>query len=595
MKKFLLALIIAISMPSFSTACEVGVEKNCSHGITLYGDLKYPADFKNFDYVNPEAPKTGEIRLAVTNSFDSLNPFVLKGVSAPGVTSVYDSLLTSSADEPFSYYGLLAKAIKKEEGKVTFYLRNEAKFANGEALTAKDVKFTFDTLIEKGHPLYQQYYADIESINIDDNAVTFTLKKGHNRDLPIDIGSQAIFSKKFYTENDFLDSAKILPVGSGAYQVSEFDVGKFIKLKLRDNYWAKDLPVNVGRANFQYMRYDTYRDYTVLVEAIKSGEYDFRQENVSKNWANAYNIDAVKNGELIREEIPHKLPTGMQAFLFNTRNPIFQDIKVRQAIGYAFDFEWINKNIFYDAYSRNDSYFSNSEFASEGKISEDEMALLEQFAEDIPPAVFDSIHVNPKTNGSGKNRKQLRTAKKILQQAGYKLGDDGILAHEKTGLKLEFEIIIRQSVFERVFAPFIQSLEKLGIKATLKKIDTAQFKERTDKYDYDMIVTVLGVGNSPSFEQYSRYHSSQVDIEGGDNLIGVNNPAVDFLVENLVKAENLNDLKLYSQALDRVLLNSYYVVPNWNVRSFRLIYWNKFGKPETRPAYGIGMDTWWIK
>jgi len=566
------------------------------HGIAMFGKPKYGSEFTHFDYVNPEAPKGGDLNLAAIGSFDSLNPYILKGVAANGVSSIYDSLLVSSDDEPFSKYGLLAKSIKLAEDRswVEFELRPEAKWHDGKPITADDVVFSFETLTTKGHPVFRSYYREVTAAEkLGEYKVRFTFKDGSNRELPLIIGQMAILPKHYYEAVDFTKTTLEPPLGSGPYKIDSVDPGKSIRYARVDNYWAKNLPVNKGRYNFDFITYDYYRDATVAVEAFKAGEYDFREENISKVWNTAYDMPEIKDGLVIKNEIPHRIPTGMQAFVFNTRLSKFSDARVRKALAYAFDFEWTNKNLFNGAYTRTESYFSNSDFASSGLPEGKELELLKQFRDKLPDEVFTKEYHPPLTDGSGNSRNNLLIARDMLKEADWEISE-GSLTNSKTGEKMEIEFLLSSPAFERVIGPMILNLKKLGIKATMRTVDSAQYIKRQESFDFNVVVNVFGQSNAPGNEQIDYWHSSRANIKGSNNLAGVKDPVIDFLTEKLVKASTKEELLAATHALDRVLLHGYYVIPNWHVRVFRVIYWNKFDLPKIFPLYSLGIENWWI-
>ncbi|MFN5351785.1 MAG: extracellular solute-binding protein [Alphaproteobacteria bacterium] len=552
--------------------CEEGYR--CGYAFSLYGEPKYKDNFQHLDYVNPNAPKGGRIKYAEIGTFNSLNPFVMKGVPASGITSIYDSLLTQTLDEPFSYYGLVADytQIALDNKSVIFHLNERAKFHDGSQITAKDVKFTFDTLISKGHITYKNYLRDVEKCEvINKSTVKYSFKTNKNREIAFVVGSLPILSSKFYEKNDFANSDFISPLGSSAYRLDSFTAGKTITYKRVDNYWAKDLPIQKGLNNFDYLQYDYYRDVSIAIEAFKAGEYDIREENIAKIWNSAYNIPQVEKGEIIKETIPHKIPTGMQAFVFNLRRDKFRDKPLRQAISYAFDFEWTNKNLFNGAYKRTKSFFSNSDFASKG---------------------FEL----PVNDGSGNNRKYLIQAKNILESSGYYIKDFKLIYpknHPLSGKAVAFEILLNSNSFERVLAPFVKNLRLLGIEATIKTIDTAQYSKKTDDFNYDMIVNVFGASLAPGNEQFNYWHSKSADNKGSGNVSGIKNAKIDGLVEKIINTTDYAKLKNLTKQLDLLLLQEYIVIPNWNITDFRIIHWNKFGKPKTRPTYALGVGSWW--
>jgi microcin C transport system substrate-binding protein len=567
------------------------------HALSPFGDVKYPADFEHFDYVNPNAPKGGTLRQHDIGTFDSLNGFILKGSPAIGLGAIYDTLLESSNDEPFSRYGLLAKEVMVASDKrsVRFRLRPEARWHDGQKITADDVVFSFNILMEKGHPLYQQTYRDVEKAEaLSPSEVKFSFKTDENRELPLLVGELPIIPKHFWKDKDFSKSGTaIMPLGSGPYKILDFAPGHSIRYQRVKDYWAKDLPVNRGRNNFDIMSFDYYRDATVALEAFKAGAYDLRLENVARDWARAYNFPAMRNGRAKKETIPHAIPTGMQSFVFNTRKAQFQDVRVREALNLAFDFEWANKTLFFGLYTRNQSYFANSFYAAGGKPTGTELELMEPLRSLIPGQAFETIFTNPITDGTGFNRRNLLRARTLLEQAGWKI-KDGILVNAK-GEPFHFQILLSAPNFERVAAPFLKNLKRLGINASMRTVDASQYQKRLQTYDYDMIMHVFNQSLFPGNEQLAYWHSSRADIPGGANMAGIKNPAVDVLTEKLVAAKDLETLIASARALDRTLLWNYYVIPNWHTRNFRIAYWNKFGRPERLPIYSIGLENWWMK
>lgn len=566
-------------------------------GISIFGDLKYPANFQHFDYVNPGAPKGGQIKYGVEGTFNSLNPFILKGIPAAGIEMIFDTLMENSADEISSKYGLVAQSamVADDKKSITFKLRKIARFNDGSKITADDVIFSFNTLREKGHPSYSLIYRDVlEAKKINDYEVKFIFKNNKNRELPLMLASLPVLSQKYYSEHQFDKSTSESPLGSGAYKIKAMEPGKSITYERVKNYWAQNLPVNIGRNNFDIIKYDYYRDNNVLVEAFKAGEYDFRQENIARNWATAYNIDKVKNGQIIKKEITHSLPSPMQAFVFNLRKEKFQDRNLRQAVALAFDFEWVKDKIFYGSYTRTNSFFSGSEFASSGLPNAAELEVLNKFKNKIPPEVFNQKFILPKSDGSGYNRANLLKAEKILENAGYYL-ENGKLIDPKTSKPIEIEFLINTKSFQMVVAPMIKNLEKLGIKAKMRMVDENQYENRLKNYDYDIIVSIFASGMVPGDELFSYWHSSQKNVVGGNNMAGVDNKAVDYLVEKISKTQNKDDLKVLTKSLDRILLWNFYVIPQWHNQSYRILYQNKFAMPKKTPPYSLATDTWWVK
>jgi microcin C transport system substrate-binding protein len=566
------------------------------HGLAMHGQPKYGPDFKHFDYVNPNAPKRGDVKLATTGSFDSFNGFIIKGESAAGIGGIYDTLLTSSADEAFTEYGLLAESVETPEDRswVQFVLRKEARWHDGKPITADDVIWTFNTLVEKGQPFYRFYYGSVERVEkIDERTVRFSFKAGENRELPLIMGQIAVLPKHYWQDKDFAKTTLEPPLGSGAYKIDSFEPGRFVKYRRVTDYWGRDLPVNVGKDNFDTLRYDYYRDATVQVEAFKAGEFDFRAENASKSWATAYDFPALDKGLVKKEEIKHNRGAGMQGYIFNTRRAIFNDARVRQALAAAFDFEWSNRNLFYGQYKRTRSYFDNSELTSKGLPSKEELAILEPYRGRIPDEVFTTEYNPPKTKGDGRIRSNLKTGDALLKEAGWIIKDKKRINAE-TGEALEFEIMLISPALERVTLPMVKNLERLGVKARVRTVDTAQYLRRLETFDFDMITFVFGQSLSPGNEQRGYWGSEAAGQNGSRNFIGLKDPVIDELVEKLIAAPDRKSLITHTKALDRVLQWGHYVIPHWHLDYDRLVYWNKFQRPETTPLRGAQFSTWWI-
>lgn len=580
--------------PSPAPSNDAGVVR--SHGLSIYGDLKYPAGFGHFDYVNPAAPKGGEVRLSAVGTWDTLNPFVIKGVPAAGIGEVFETLMVSSLDEPNSEYGLVAESVEvpADRSWVAFTLRGEARFHDGRPMTVDDVVWTFDTLREKGRPFFRAYYKSVSRAEaVDRRTVRFSFSEGMNRELPLIVGQLPVLSKAYWQGRDFTRTTLDPPLGSGAYRVETAEQGRSITYRRVPDYWAATLPVNVGRDNFDVIRYDYYRDATVALEAFKAGAYDFRQENSSKNWATAYDFPAVARGYVKKEQIKNEVPTGMQAFAYNTRRPFFSDPRVRHALSYAFDFEWTNLHLFYGAYQRTKSYFSNSELASRGLPGPDELAILEPYRGRIPDAVFTRVYEPPSTNGSGHIRANVVTALGILAEAGWTIRDQR-LVHGATGAPMRFEILLNDQTWERISLPFVKNLARLGVDARLRVVDTPQYQYRTDNFDFDVLVNVWGESLSPGNEQRNYWGSRAAAEPGSDNLAGIKDPVVDALIDQVIAAPNRPQLIARTRCLDRVLLWGHYVIPQWHIQDFRVAYWNKFGRPAVAPKYALGFDTWWV-
>lgn len=568
------------------------------HALALHGNPKYSSDFKNFDYVNPDAPKGGTLHQYALGTFDSLNPFIVKGNPAP--MPIYQSLMSGTLDEAFTEYGDLAASVEMPEDRswVIFNLRPEAKWNDGVALTADDVVWTFNTLIKEGRPMYRAYYADVTKAEaLSPTRVKFTFKVSNNRELPLIMGQMTVLPKHYWTAagHNFSDTTLTPPVGSGPYQVGEIKAGQSIQFDRVQNWWGKDLPINKGRFNFDHLVYEYYRDANVAFEAFIGGRYDVRQENIAKIWATGYDVPAVKSGQIKKEEIQNQVPQGFQGFGYNTRRPVFKDRAVREALAYAFDFEWSNKQFAYGSYTRDRSYFANSEMEAKGLPDAAQLKILEPFRGQIPDEVFTKEYQPPKTDGSGDLRANLKHAADILDAAGYKLGPDSVRVG-KDGQALKFEILLEQDAFERWLAPMVQNLKKIGVIATIRTIDASQLKNRTDHFDYDMIIVRQGQSNSPGNEQRDFFGSDTVDQPGTLNVMGVRSPAVDAIIRNIVMAKTRDELVENCRALDRVLQWGFYMIPNWYMSPWRVAYWDKFGRPSTTPPYGLPVDdAWWAK
>ena len=584
--RFLIAaLFLLVATPVFAQ----------SHGIALHGAPKYPPSFTHFDYVNPDAPKGGELRLEALGTYDTVNPYTLKGVAAEGAGMVFETLMAASMDEPFSQYGWIAQSVSVAPDRtwIAYQLRPEAKFNDGSPITADDVIFSYETLRDKGHPFYRSYYKDVvKAEKIGTNEVRFTFRDATNAELPMIMGQLPVMSKKFWAGKDFAATTLTPILGSGPYEIDVITPGRSISYKRVKNWWAKDLPANRGRYNFDTVRYDYYRDATVALEGFFAGRYDFRLENSAKNWALEYTTPAVKDGLIQKEALKNELPAGMQGFIMNNRRPIFQDKRVREALGYAFDFEWSNKTLAYGAYKRTSSFFENSELAAHGVPSPAELKIFESYRGKVPDEVFIKDFVPPVTDGSGDNRDNMKKAAELLKQAGWVMKNGQLVNAE--GKPFTFEIIDAQPLFERWTQPFLRNLERLGIKANFRMIDTSQYQNRMDNFDYDMTIAVFSQSLSPGNEQFDYWSSSKADVKGSRNTIGVRDPVVDDLLEKLVHATTREDLVTVCHALDRVLLWNYYVIPHWHIGSYRIAYWDMFSKPAIAPKYGLNVvDAWW--
>ena len=570
------------------------------HGVAMHGDVKYPADFSHFDYTNEKAPKGGTLKLGVvSDNFDSFNPYIIKGIPAAGVGYLFQSLLEGSSDEAFSAYGLIAEKVDmpKDRSSVTFFINPLAKFSDGSPITAKDVEFSFNTLTkhEKAQPFYNAYYADVSEVKIvNPLTIQFLFSTNENKELPLILGQIPILSQAYWSKNDFGKATLDIPVGNGPYSVKSFQPGRSVTLERNKDYWANDLPINIGRYNFDQITYEYYKDNTVALEAFKAGEFDFRVERTARNWANSYNGPKFDSGELRKEEVKHERPAGMQAFVLNTRRDIFKDAKVRQALAYAFDFEWTNQNLFNSQYARNSSYFENSELASSGLPTKAELAILAPFKKQLPSSIFEQAYQVPNTTKPSSLRKNLRSAIKLLKEAGWAI-TDGKLTNQISGKKLSFEFLLSQKDFERIILPFSKNLEKLGIDTTVRVIDTSQFINRRRSFDFDVIVSSFGQSNSPGNEQREYWHSSKANTPGSRNMAGIESPVIDQLIDLVISAPDRESLVNRTRVLDRVLLAGHYVIPNWYNPIERIAFTKQLARPEISPKSGVDIDTWWFK
>jgi microcin C transport system substrate-binding protein len=578
---------------STSVAAEGG-----RHGLSAFGDLKYPADFTHFGWVNPDAPKGGRIATIGTGAlttFDSFNGFILKGDAAQGLELLFDSLMTRATDEPDAVYGLVARSAElAADGKsVTFRLRPEAKFADGSPLTADDVVFTLTTLKEKGHPSYRVLLRDVVEAQTPDPATVRYLFTGTQiRDLPLTVASLPVLSKAYYATRDFEQTSLDPPLGSGPYKLGDFKQGTFVSYRRRPDYWAKDLPVTRGRFNFDEVRYEYYRDRTAALESFKAGAYDLREEFTSRDWATGYDVPAVRQGRIVLLTLPDENPSGAQGFFLNTRRPKLADARVRKALDYAFDFEWTNKNIFYGLYKRTESFFENSEMKATGKPSAAELALLEPFRAQLPAEVFESPYTAPVSDGSGQDRKLLREATRLLSEAGYEV-KGGKLADAR-GETLSLEFLITDPVSERILLPYVKNLEALGIAASVRRIDPAQYERRVKAFDFDVVTTRYVLRLTPGTEMRNFWSSEAAKTEGSFNLAGISQPAVDALIAKAVEAKSREELLTATRALDRVLRAGHYWVPQWYKAAHNIAYWDKFQRPAQKPRYDRGiLDSWW--
>jgi microcin C transport system substrate-binding protein len=578
------ALALLVGVGSLLPAAAQGFK----HGLSAFGDLKYPADFQHFDWVNPGAPKGGRLSTIGTlarTTFDSFNAFIVRGDPAQGLEYVYDSLMTASLDEPDAVYGLVASSaeVAPDLGAVTFRLRPQATFADGSALTAEDVVFTFFALKDKGHPLYRVQLADVLNAEaVDAATVRYTLSGTQRRDLPLLIAQLPILSKRYYATREFDATTLEPPLGSGPYRVSDFKPGTFVSYRRREDYWGKDLPVNRGRFNFDELRFEYYRDRTAELESLKAGAFDLREEFTARDWMTAYDVPAVKAGRLLRLILPDERPAGAQGFFLNTRREKLADVRVRQALDYAFDFEWANKNIFYGLYARTESFFENSNLKASGLPGADELALLEPFRDRLPAEVFAAPYTSPVSEGTGTDRKLLATAARLLSAAGWEVRD-GKRVNAK-GEVLELEFLIVDPAMERVLSAYVKN----------RRVDPAQYERRHKTFDFDVVSTRFALRATPGTELRAFWGSEAAGTEGSYNLAGVADPVIDALLNKLAGAKSRDGLLTSARALDRVLRAGHYWVPQWYRPFHYIVYWNKYDRPAVKPRYERGViQSWW--
>ena len=593
-----LAVSFGVALPLAAVPQAHAQETVTTNGLSLIGEPKYAPDFTHFDYVNPDAPKGGRLRQALYGTFDSLNPFVVKGKPGP-VTLIYDTLMADSMDEPSAEYGLVAKSVTYPEdfGWVEFDLHDIARWHDGKPVTAADVIFSFEALTAN-HPHYAGYYANVTKAEaLSDHKVRFTFDQTGNRELPLIMGQLPVLPAHYWDGSDGRDITQTTlepPLGSGPYRITDVTPGRKVVFERVADYWGRDLPVNRGKNNFDLMVYEFFLDNTAMLEAFKGDRYDVRVENSAKSWATEYDFPAVKDGRVVLQTFTSKVPSPMQAFVFNTRREKFADIRVRQAFNLAFDFEWMNKNIFFDQYTRTDSFFEGSELEATGLPSPKELELLEPLRGQVPEEVFTQDFENPTNPDTRAVRANLRKAAGLLREAGWVV-TDGKLVNGTSGEAMTVEFLLQSPSFERVVLPFKQSLERLGIEASVRTVDTSQYQAREETFDFDIIVDSFSQSLSPGNEQRDFWGSEGADKEGARNTIGIKDPAVDALIEKIIFAPDRETLVAASRALDRVLLWNHYVIPQWwsPLRSAR---WNRFGLPDTLPDYAPlgGFPTvWW--
>lgn len=611
------SVLCAVLTSVWRPAAAAETETYRGHGMAMHGDLKYPAGFDHFEYARPDAPRGGRLRLGAIGGYDSFNGFILRGTAAEGLELLYDTLLVEAADEAFSCYGRLAESMEvpPDRSWVAFDLRPEARWHDGRPITADDVVFTFNSLREKGHPQIRFYYQSVSGIEkLGERRVRFVFKPGEtNREMPLIVGQLSVLPKHYWETRDLAATTLEPPLGSGPYRIKAFEPNRYVTYERVPDYWGANIPVCKGHYNVAEITFEYYRDQVVLLEAFKAARLDLHIESMAKNWATAYDIPAFRQGLLRKEEIPHRRTAGMQAYVFNLRRPIFRDRRVRLALAGAFDFELSNRKFFYDSYTRCRSYFGNSELEAKGLPEGEELEVLRaldtEFPGQVPPEVF-TTEYNPPSTGpwtdekehSRAMRENLRRAAGLLREAGWSLRrEDRVLVNEAVRdgagrpIPLAFEILLVSPAFERITLPYVQELEKLGVKATVRTVDSAQYENRVDAFDFDMVVHTWGQSLSPGNEQRDMWTSQAAATPGSQNLAGIASPAVDRAVELVIQAADRTSLVNRTRALDRLLQWGHYVVPQWYYGRDRVAYWDKFGRPEVIPLRGgVNPMLWWV-
>lgn len=590
MRKTISGLILAAAMAAPAAAETV----TKTHALSLIGEPQYEEGFAHLDHVNPDAPKGGTLRLSAFGGFDSLHPYIPKGNPSGAAGQAIESLMDTHLGEPSAEYGLIAESVEHPDDYswVIFNLRPEARFHDGSQVTAEDVAFSFEMLKSQGRPFFRYYYRNVVETEIQSpTRIKFSFSESGNRELPQIMGQLPVLSKTWWSTRDFTATTLEAPMGSGPYRVAEVEPNRRIVLERVKDYWGADLGINRGRYNYDRIQYEYFADRTAVLEAFKGYVYDFRNENSSKDWATAYDFPAARKGDVVTALIPHSRPTGMQGFIYNLRRPVFADPVLREALAYAFDFEWANDNLFFGQYTRTESFFSNTELAMRGLPSDAELALLEPLRGQIPDAVFTTEYKPPSTRG-GSIRKNLGAAFGLLKESGYTFENKQLRTPE--GKPVAFEILLADPQFERIVLPFTQNLQRMGVTATIRTVDDAQYQNRIRAFDYDMVVGTISQSESPGNEQRDFFGSEAADRAGSRNLIGLKSEAVDKLIDAIIFAPDREALITATRAMDRVLLHSHLVIPQWHISASRIAYWNKFGRPDKDPKYGPDVLSWWI-
>lgn len=567
------------------------------HGIAMHGEPALPPDFTHLPYANPDAPKGGRITLAIQGTFDSLNPYIVLGVAPPAVSNyVLQSLMMRSQDEPFTLYGLVARSVEMPDDRssVTFHLDPLARFSDGRPLTAEDVRFTFELLKQRGKPFYRSSFGPVKRVEIQDpHRIRFDLSGANDRELPLLIGIMPIFAAHATDPDTFDKTTLTPPLGSGPYLITEVRPGERVVLKRRKDFWGEDLPVLQGLYNFDEIRYDLYRDANTMFEAFKAGLYDYRLEGDPTRWATGYDFPGIQSGRVTRETVPVQLPKGMNGLVFNTRRPLFSDARVREALGFMFDFDWLNRNLFYGLLTRSDSYFAGSELSSADRpAGEIEKRLLASFPGAVREDILEGRWTPPSADGSGRDRDMARKALALLAEAGWTLSNN-VLRNQTTGEPFTFEMLVNSRQQERLALNVAQSLERIGIQARVRLVDDVQYWRRISRFEYDMIQWVWPASASPGNEQRNRWGSTAARKDGSFNYSGATSPAIDGMIDALLTAKTREEFVSSVRALDRVLLSGFYVIPLFYVGDQWLVYDSHLRKPGKAPMFGSFNDVWW--
>jgi microcin C transport system substrate-binding protein len=586
--------LLSLFLLLIGAAAWAAPETIVSHALAMRGKPKYPAGFKNFDYVNPNAPKGGTLTQYTLGTYDSFNRYAQRGDPAIASDAFNDSLMVGSDDEIEVYYGLIAEKVEYDGDYrwIIFHINPNARHQDGRTITAEDVVFSFYKFVDEGVPQFKSYFSLVEKVEaLDRRRAKFTLSES-DKETMISLASLTVLPKHYWESRDFSEPLTDIPIGSGAYTVSDHRMGQYVIYERKKDYWAMDVPVNRGRLNFEFVRYDYYRDQTVAFEAFKAGEYDIRVENEAKKWATQYTGSAIEAGYIKKEDIPHEIPPGMQAFIFNIQRPVFQDRRVRVALNYLMDFEWMNRNIFYDQYTRTRSYFQNTEYAATGLPGREELKILEPIRDKIPEEVFTKEYDPPVTDGSGNIRSEVRQALRLLQEAGWEVRDRQ-LVNVRTGEPFEFELMIYTDTTERIAIPLQKNLERVGITMNIRKVDTSQYLNRWHDHDFDLVSSGFSSHIYPDTTLKISWGSDYIDSTY--NQAAVQDQAVDYLLGGIDEHQGDDEALLYwGRAFDRVLTWNHYVIPQWHLSMFRVASWDKFSRPAVRPKYTLGIDTWWV-